>query len=186
MWHLTWGTCFEKVQLQVLRSTKVVVLPGVCVCMCVCVCVFNHGGFPSILMVIGALEWSFCSGTLRPLWGSGARLHTDNGLVVEWEALCEPPCVSAGCACVCLLLKWFEESYKQQVGDASSSSPLSPSLSFLYDAVKTFWFEFEVFSYRVWFLFFFYTWALMRDLMSHDRTNLHGAFSLTELDLLYF
>lgn len=66
------------VQLQVLFSAGVVVLSSVCVA--VCVFVFNDGRFPSILMVIGGLEWSFCSGTRRPLQGSGAGLQIDNGL----------------------------------------------------------------------------------------------------------
>lgn len=46
---------------------------------CDCVCVFNGGGFSYILMVIGGLEWSFCSETLGPLQGSGAGLQIDNG-----------------------------------------------------------------------------------------------------------
>lgn len=49
-------------------------------CVCVSVCVFNDGGFSSILMVIGVLEWSFCTETHSPPWGSGVGPQTDNGL----------------------------------------------------------------------------------------------------------
>ena len=89
------------VQLQVLLSARVVVLPGVCVY----VCVFNDGGFPSILMVIGGLEWSFCSGTRSPLQGSGAGLQdlqwtTIMGGVV-WTTVCVFACKGGVCVCAC-------------------------------------------------------------------------------------
>lgn len=43
-----------------------------------CVRVCSDGGFPSILMVIGALEWSFCSRARHQ--ASGAGLQIDNEL----------------------------------------------------------------------------------------------------------
>lgn len=87
--------------------------------------VCNRVGLTSFFMVIGALEWSFCSETGSPLQGSGAGLHIDNGL--SQNGWCgRRGCVGGGACC----LKWFEESCLQQVGEASSLSP--PSCSPFY------------------------------------------------------
>lgn len=90
------------VQLQVLLSARVVVLPVVHVSLCECerVCVFNDGGVPYILMVIGGLEWSLCSGMCTPLRAQELdfRLTMDYRRMggVVWTPVCVCLCVYVG------------------------------------------------------------------------------------------
>lgn len=97
--------------------------------MSVCLCVCNHGGFPSFLMVIGALEWSFVQrDTHCPPQASGAGPNFDNGLSQnDWSYLNH--CMSGGGVCVLV----FEVVWRKlQVAGGWSQVVLFPPLFFSF------------------------------------------------------